>query len=521
LRHPSLRGPKSRDVFLLSIIVLFLGCGSRTGLDERGDVGGPLCTNDGACSDDLFCNGEERCVSGACVPGTAPSCDDGDPCSADVCDDTSDGCTHPPATPDVDGDGFVGALCGGNDCDDDDLDVHPGAAERCNEIDDDCDGEIDEAVGPVEVSPRVTNDGTFSHSTAWNGTEFAVAWHHSGGETPSLEVTTISATGEVIRRGSPDPTPSEDLITPALAWINGSFVCAWNRRNEDEDQYEIVLAVFDDELESSPRYTVDADDEVELLSARIASYEDRSEAAFDIALVHRLGDFGESPSQLVMSRVQLDESRNLVNTPRPQPFTDPEFDAYAPSIRFSDGVFAVAHLSDFGGEFGVQFLRIWNGEVFDRPLELSRSSWFPYSIALVEADDQLLVAWSELPYFTQGDMRFARLTLDGVPIAAEDSLTADHFGSVRPSLAWTGSELGIAWSHYPGGSISPSAAAIIRFATATREGELINFPITISEGYRRGIHPELLWTGDRFGLLYTVEEDDTEQLLFQQLCAPE
>jgi hypothetical protein len=46
------------------------------------------------------------------------------------------GCT------DEDGDGYT-TDCGGNDCDDDDEDVHPGATELCDAIDNDCDGLVD------------------------------------------------------------------------------------------------------------------------------------------------------------------------------------------------------------------------------------------------------------------------------------------------------------------------------------------------------------------------------------------
>ncbi len=43
---------------------------------------------------------------------------------------------------DEDGDGYGGA----DDCDDSDPDVHAGATERCNGLDDDCDGEVDEGL---------------------------------------------------------------------------------------------------------------------------------------------------------------------------------------------------------------------------------------------------------------------------------------------------------------------------------------------------------------------------------------
>lgn len=45
------------------------------------------CTNDASCSDGAFCNGEERCVGGTCVPGTPPCAAGGNPCNeaADSC----------------------------------------------------------------------------------------------------------------------------------------------------------------------------------------------------------------------------------------------------------------------------------------------------------------------------------------------------------------------------------------------------------------------------------------------------
>ncbi|MBM4355067.1 MAG: DUF1565 domain-containing protein, partial [Deltaproteobacteria bacterium] len=98
-----------------------------------------LCQQEaGVVSQPLDCNDSEATVH----PGAAEPCDNQD----NDCDGVKDeGC-------DLDGDGYcpkavvVGpeAVCKGVDCNDFDGAVHPGAAEDCDNVDDDCDGETDE-----------------------------------------------------------------------------------------------------------------------------------------------------------------------------------------------------------------------------------------------------------------------------------------------------------------------------------------------------------------------------------------
>ncbi|MCB9779915.1 MAG: hypothetical protein H6742_15230 [Alphaproteobacteria bacterium] len=60
---------------------------------------------------------------------------------------------------DRDGDGFLEASTGGDDCDDTDASVHPGVTELCNGIDDDCDGVADEAGAEGEGTWYLDGDG--------------------------------------------------------------------------------------------------------------------------------------------------------------------------------------------------------------------------------------------------------------------------------------------------------------------------------------------------------------------------
>ena len=43
------------------------------------------CSSQSECDDGVFCNGVEWCGAGSCHAGTPPSCDDGDPCTTDLC----------------------------------------------------------------------------------------------------------------------------------------------------------------------------------------------------------------------------------------------------------------------------------------------------------------------------------------------------------------------------------------------------------------------------------------------------
>ena len=52
--------------------------------------------NDAPCSDDDVCTTADHCAGGLCAGGAALTCDDGDPCTADLCDPQV-GCQHVPA----------------------------------------------------------------------------------------------------------------------------------------------------------------------------------------------------------------------------------------------------------------------------------------------------------------------------------------------------------------------------------------------------------------------------------------
>ena len=121
------------------------------------------CTHDyddSLCDDGDVCNGIERCIPNSpfsnretgCVGGSPIYCNDNNDCTEDYCDSATGECKK--KIRDADGDGYGDRQCSmiddegnritGNDCNDQDPEIHPEAEEICNDgIDNNCDRMVD------------------------------------------------------------------------------------------------------------------------------------------------------------------------------------------------------------------------------------------------------------------------------------------------------------------------------------------------------------------------------------------
>lgn len=208
------------DGFVCSIETCFGGVCQFDWDNERCD-----CTDDSHCDDGNPATTDRcadfRCVNTSRTCSSDAECDDMDPCTTDACSGSVCVSARIPGCgtstcPDRDGDGHGSRYCpGGDDCDDADPRVHPGATEVCDDgLDNDCNGRADAVdmacatggttcAAAVTLVPGTPVDGAIVHDPAITTTGTCGASNFYGlaiSETSDVEVT-------VTLMDPPPPTP--------------------------------------------------------------------------------------------------------------------------------------------------------------------------------------------------------------------------------------------------------------------------------------------------------------------------
>jgi hypothetical protein len=130
----------------LTTILLIPACGGE-GPIGNGEICGDGIDNDNDGAIDEGADEDGDTYRDCDIPALI-DCDDEDPnvnpAADEACDQIDNDCDGEVDNVDLDGDGYVSDSCYGSDCDDADPDAYPGRPESCDGADNDCDGEIDD-----------------------------------------------------------------------------------------------------------------------------------------------------------------------------------------------------------------------------------------------------------------------------------------------------------------------------------------------------------------------------------------
>jgi putative metal-binding protein/slime mold repeat-containing protein len=236
-----------------------MACGSRTEPDvlvrpPALDVSGPRIQ----CFVDEDCESKDRCLPQHCVEQRCVEepveCADGDPCTNDGCDSSSGLCVFEPVTADEDGDGHRRPVPGlrpgapgscGDDCNDTSALASPEGVERCDGVDNDCDGVVDNGAlfAPGTAPALLLSEGaeqaspgglTFSDRDGLYGAVFTQRLSSSQSTFRSVQPAQAGAGPAV-----PVAEVNSDTFAGPIVGRSSVFATAWEDRRDDD--YEIYF----------------------------------------------------------------------------------------------------------------------------------------------------------------------------------------------------------------------------------------------------------------------------------------
>lgn len=269
-RHPNGASPLGHLRSLLGwrVLLVLLGvvaCGGRTSLlsDEELDAsGGGSGEQPQTCMFDRECQSGSACQRASCQRGLCREvpvdCDDRDPCTDDVCD-SARGCTYRSVSADVDGDGhrspragFLPGVTGacGDDCDDRNRLVFPGNPERCDGLDNDCNGLIDEGLVYGRPSAATQISSPRDRRAALGGlaqtSSSFVLSYSARRETRSENFLTLISANLARTSETPITNLNADTFAGPVVFSGSSLATVWEDARQDTN-YEVYFALFDPE----------------------------------------------------------------------------------------------------------------------------------------------------------------------------------------------------------------------------------------------------------------------------------
>ncbi len=390
--------------------------------------------------------GSEK-ASGRCVPADADAgmdSDSGTPCEGDTFfpDTDGDGFGDEAAT-DVACEPREGWALDGSDCDDEDAAVHPGTNDPCNGVDDDCDGTVDQAheCAQGEVTACVADCGTAGSSTCkadcTPGTCVPPA-ERCNGIDEDCDGSVDEEMYEV--RGSVQLGGAGDARGPDVAWTGDRWFVAWE--GFDGDRPNVRTATVEDDVASVPDgFLFDA----AIQRPRVGRFGDR--VAVSAIWWNEMAPWGLGfattcvVDPAVAEGIDVEADCAMLSNRLSSP-------ASQVGMAGGDDVLAVGFIDDASGTPDARVSRV-NADSDEVGVEatLGSASW-GVNVAYDSANDRFAVVWD-----AGGQVWFARVFSDGATDGVPAPITAPVDGPLQPAIAWGDPGGLVAWLEDRGGGV--------------------------------------------------------------------
>ncbi|MFQ5720541.1 MAG: MopE-related protein, partial [Acidobacteriota bacterium] len=328
------------------------------------------------------------------------------------------------------------------DCNDADPAIHPGAAEVCDGLDDDCNGLVDDSLFCTGTCVNLAKAGfdllvsgdaakSVQPSVAWTGNEYGVAWRDERDLNMEIYFALVSADGVKLTGDLRITNDAASSFAPALVWTGTEFGVAWvDNRNGNKEIYFNRLDAAGLTAGADVRLTADAGTSIQ------------------------------------------------------------------PSLVWTGAEYGVAWTDDRNGNREITFNRLdETGAVLGSDVRVTNDAAVSEQPALVWNGAGYGLVWTDERDGNR-EIYFNLLGSTGTTAGADIRLTADAAVSAQPSLAWSGSAYGVAWVDERDGNREIYFAGLDAAGAKQAPETRLTVDLAVSE------QPSLDWTGQEYGVAW-------------------
>jgi len=175
--------------------------------------------------------------------------------------------------------------------------------------------------------------------------------------------------------------------------------------------------------------------------------------------------------------------------------------------------YAVAWHDQRDGNYEIYFTRLSaTGAKLGADVRVTDAAANSGTPSLVWTGTEYGLAWSDERDGNR-EVYFRRLDVAGNPVGAEIRITDAAGESSVPVLAWTGKDYGLVWHDDREGDPH------IYFARLGADGALLGAILRVTEDGATALNPSLVWTGDEFGLVWEDQRDGNWEIYFARIDA--